>query len=631
MDSKTLEEKIIYHKNLYYKGIPEISDEEYDLLEEQLRKIDPNSFALQLVGSNVFSGEKIKHDRKMLSLGKTYKKEDLLKWKKEHDLVATFKIDGSSCSLIYKNGKLQIGKTRGNGSFGENITDKALFIPSIPKIVKAQESFEVRGEIFCRKDAFENLKKEMEGRGLNIPTSQRNIVAGLLGRKENIDLAKELEFNAFELYADETDLSSEVQKFEFLQEQGFKTPSYKLISDDEGADDIIKDAENFMVDGDYLIDGLVFSYNSLELHRTLGETAHHPRYKMAYKFAGDIAMSIIKNISWQVSRNGVLTPVANIETVELSGANVSRVTLHNWGNVKENKLKKGDLIKITRSGEVIPKFLEVVESSQEDFKAPEKCPSCEQSIFEEDIRLYCHNDYCPEKKLDELENFVKKIGIDDLSKKRLASFIEAKIIKDIVSLYELTEEKLLSVDKVKEKLANKLLSSIEDSKQTSLSVFMSALGLSGGALNTCEKIVSAGFNSINKIKTLTVEELIKIDGFAQKSSEDIVNSIQEKKELIDSLVAKGFVFEKNETKQGEVLKNKKFCITGTLSMKRSDLEKLIKANGGSTQSSVSKATDYLVTNDTSSSSSKFKKAQELSIPIISEVKLQELIDGEIKI
>jgi len=175
------------------------------------------------------------------------------------------------------------------------------------------------------------------------------------------------------------------------------------------------------------------------------------------------------------------------------------------------------------------------------------------------------------------------------------------------------------------------LSSIEDSKQTSLSVFMSALGLSGGALNTCEKIVSAGFNSINKIKTLTVEELIKIDGFAQKSSEDIVNSIQDKKELIDSLVAKGFVFEKNETKQGEVLKNKKFCITGTLSMKRSDLEKLIKANGGSTQSSVSKATDYLVTNDTSSSSSKFKKAQELSIPIISEVKLQELIDGEIKI
>ena len=624
---KNLEVEILKHKNLYYQGKPEISDYEFDKLEEELKNLDPKNPVLSFIGSSFFIGEKVEHASKMLSLNKTYKLEELERWMDTKEVVSTFKIDGSSCSLIYNSGKLTLAKTRGDGRFGEKITNKVLYIDHVPKSIEGyNKNFEIRGEIFCREKDFIHLSQEMEKLNLEKPTSQRNIVAGLLGRKENIELARFLSFQAFEFISNEESLHTEEDKFRHLRKLGFETPEYNKSKSRKEIEAQVEEAREFMSQGDYLIDGLVVSFNKLDLHDRLGETAHHPRYKIAFKFEGEMKPTIIKSISWQVSRNGILTPVANVESVELSGANVSRVTLHNFGLVKQFNLKTGDKINIIRSGEVIPKFIDVVKSSDESFKYPVECPSCDQETVVDDIRLLCKNPSCPEKVKDEILNFIRKVGIENLSDKRLVELIESGLVRDIPSLFDLTSEKLMELDKVKDKLATKIVQSISDAKNMELVTFLSSLGISGGAYNKCEKIVHNGYDSWEKIKSITPEKLVEIESFAEKSSQDFFNSLQEKLPLAEMLLKKGVKLKKSTFKSDTQISGKKFCITGSLSMKRSDLQKMIKENGGIAVSSVSSATDFLITNDKESSSSKFKKANELNIPILSEAEFVSMLN-----
>lgn len=624
---KSLEVEILKHKNLYYQGKPEISDYEFDKLEEELKNLDPKNPVLSFIGSSFFVGEKVEHASKMLSLNKTYKLEELERWMDTKEVVSTFKIDGSSCSLIYNSGKLTLAKTRGDGRFGEKITNKVLYIDHVPKSLEGyNKNFEIRGEIFCREKDFIHLSQEMEKLNLEKPTSQRNIVAGLLGRKENIELARFLSFQAFEFISNEESLHTEEDKFRHLRKLGFETPEYNKSKSRKEIEAQVEEAREFMSQGDYLIDGLVVSFNNLDLHDRLGETAHHPRYKIAFKFEGEMKPTIIKSISWQVSRNGILTPVANVESVELSGANVSRVTLHNFGLVKQFNLKTGDKINIIRSGEVIPKFIDVVKSSDESFKYPVECPSCDQETVVDDIRLLCKNPSCPEKVKDEILNFIRKVGIENLSDKRLVELIESGLVRDIPSLFDLTSEKLMELDKVKDKLATKIVQSISDAKNMELVTFLSSLGISGGAYNKCEKIVHNGYDSWEKIKSITPEKLVEIESFAEKSSQDFFNSLQEKLPLAEMLLKKGVKLKKSTFKSDTQISGKKFCITGSLSMKRSDLQKMIKENGGIAVSSVSSATDFLITNDKESSSSKFKKANELNIPILSEAEFVSMLN-----
>ena len=386
------------------------------------------------------------------------------------------------------------------------------------------------------------------------------------------------------------------------------------------------EAEEFMINGNYLIDGIVFTFNDMSIHEEMGETSHHPRYKMAYKFQGETKKTTIESISWQVSRNGFLTPVANITPVELSGAMVSRVTLHNYGMVKQYSLMPGDKIEVVRSGEVIPKFLGVVEKGTTIFQRPEYCPSCNEIVIEKEIRLVCENNLCPDKVKDEILNFISKIGIDDLSGKRLEELIKIGAVTDIPSVYDLTFDKLISMEKVKDKLANKIINNIEGSKDVNLITFLAALGINGGAYNKCEKVVTNGFNTIEKVLNMRIEDLMSIESFAEKSANEFVKSIKEKSQMIRKLIKSGFKLESNHKVKESEITGLKFCVTGTLSMKRSDLQNLIKENGGIVVSSVTKNTNFVITNDVESTSSKFLKAKELSIPIINENKFKELID-----
>ena len=618
-----LEVLIKKHKALYYQGRPEISDNDYDQIENELKALSPESAALRLVGSTSSASDKIKHDKKMLSLEKTYEINDLVSWMGSEFVLSTLKLDGISCSIVFENGKLVLSKTRGDGTYGENITNKVMWIKDLPKNIFPKNKVEIRGELFCDEESFFELSKEMESLGLERPTSQRNIVAGLMGRKDNIELCRYIKFMAFDYISDE-EIELEEDKFKKLRQLGFPTADYQIHKDKKSLEETIEAAKVFMSEGEFQIDGVVFTYNKMSLHDELGETAHHPRYKMAFKFPGESKNTTLKEISWSVSRNGILTPVGEVEPVELSGAMISRVTLHNYGVVRAHCLKSGDIISIIRSGEVIPKFLSVVEKSNEPFLIPRSCPSCDGKVEIRDIRIFCTNEDCLGKNKEVILNFIQKIGIEDLSGKRLEELLNAKMIKNIPDLYRLRAEDLMKIDKVKDKLSQKLIESIQKTKKTELVIFLSSLGITGGAFNKCEKVVRAGFDSIDKIKKLTIESLMKVDSFAEKSASEFVNSIQEKTKLIDELVELGFEFTVEETRETKI-SGQRICITGALSQKRNLIEDAIREGGGIVVASVSKNTDILVTNETDPTSSKFKKALELKIKIITENELISLL------
>jgi DNA ligase (NAD+) len=623
-----LEKEILQHKELYYTGNAKISDEKYDQLESELRNLDPENPVLKLVGfKQEESSNKVSHQRKMLSLDKTYDENDLLKWIGKEPVISIFKIDGSSCSLIYENGHLSLAKTRGDGQMGENITKKAIFISDIPKSVPSTESFEVRGEIYCIESEFIHLSHAMRELKLDAPSSQRNIVAGLLGRKENVQLARFLSFKAFDLISEEK-FNLEHQKLEKLKALGFTIPEYEIHNSSKEIKNRINQAKDFMGNGDYLIDGLVLVYDELRLHEELGETSHHPRYKIAFKFQGDTKITAINEIEWGVSRNGKLTPVALVEPVELSNAMIGRVTLHNFGMVRNFELKAGDKIEIIRSGEVIPKFMGVSERAEGSFTYPHNCPSCMSELKIEDIWLYCPNELCPAKVKEEILNYIQKAGIDDVSDKRLEEMIVKGLIERIPDLYRLKIEDFLLLDKVKDKLAKKMYENIQKTKEQTLVQFITAIGVEGVSIAKSEKIIAQGYNTLDKILNLTLEQMLNIEGFAEKSSRDFLNSLYKKDELIQELVAVGVKVKADEINTGEgPLSGFKFCITGELTSSRGEVEKLIKKNGGVMVSSVSKNTSYLVTNEEESSSSKFVKAKTLGIPIISEAKLMKMMEG----
>lgn len=621
-----LETLLLKHKALYYQGRPEISDAEFDSLEDELKNLDPQNTALFVVGTTSSASDKIKHEKKMLSLDKTYSIPDLLSWKGEEEILSTFKLDGISCSILYREGEFHLAKTRGDGTFGENITKKVAWINNVPKKIQQNNTVEVRGELYCDEESFFALSKEMESLGLEKPSNQRNIVAGLMGRKDNLELCRHVKFMAFDLLSDEK-IEKESDKYKSLKKNHFQIPEVIVHKNQESIQEVIESAAEFMSNGHYQIDGLVFTYNKTSLHEELGETSHHPRYKMAYKFQGESKVTKLKEISWSVSRNGILTPVGEVEPVELSGAMISRVTLHNYGLVSTHQLKSGDEIEIIRSGEVIPKFLSVKKSHSGKYTIPTTCPSCSSVLEIVDIRLYCKNNQCPGKNLEVILNFIQKIGIEDLSSKRLEDLINAGMIKNIPDLYRLTTSDLMKIEKIKDKLSTKLIESIQKTKEVDLIVFMSSLGISGGAFNKCEKIIRAGFDSIEKIVNLNEADLMSVDSFAEKSSKDFINSLEEKKDMIRELIALGFTFTKEETRQTEI-SGKKICITGALSEKRSVIEDKIREGSGIVVSSVSKNTDILVTNEQDPSSSKYKKAIELKIKIITEAELLKKLETQ---
>ena len=620
------------HRAAYARGAPLISDVEYDALEDQLRQLDPNHQLLQQPWREEGAGEKVAHDVPMLSLQKTYSMADLLSWVGEREVVGALKIDGNSLSLVYRAGQLQVAKTRGDGQRGENVTAKCEYIETIPASLSDTRHLEIRGELHCSQGKFFVLAAEMEGLGLPKPTSPRNVVAGLLGRKEHPDLVRHFSFVAFDLlYHDEGVLpATEMDKLGRLTKLGFALPEPQLLTSAATIEAYLEQVRIKMADYDNLhdsgdedkisLDGAVISFNDLAYARELGSTAHHPRSRMAFKWQGATAVTKINNIVWDTSRFGIVTPVAEIEPVSLHNALLRRVTLHNAATVKLYNLKRGTEIKIVRSGEVIPKFLEVVREAEGELDLPAACPSCAAPLEDDGVRLLCTSNACPAQQLRSVLNWLRAAEVRDLSEKRLAAMMELGLVQTIPDLYRLTKDDLLRVPLTGERMANKLHAAIAASKQLPAERLLSGLGIRGGGRATWRALLQVA-PTLEGLLRLTAEDIGKIDGFAAKSAEQIYQGLQDRRALIDELLAVGVEVIAPTVPQTGSQQGQKYVISGALSQPRAFYQELLEKHGATLASSVSAKTTAVVTADASADSSKIKAARKLKIPLIDEQEL----------
>jgi DNA ligase (NAD+) len=621
-----LAEAVMHHKRLYYAGHPEISDPAYDKLESELRQIAPQHPALAYVGAEPDTDlPKIRHDEPMLSLQKTYDESELLKWVDGDVVVGTIKVDGVSLAMVYDDRVLTLAKTRGNGVVGEDVTSKIRWVPDAIPEIGVGGRLEIRGEIFCTESQFLKLADRMVELGLERPTSPRNIVAGLLGRKTHIDLACYFRFFAFTVIDPDgrIGLTSEEEQFAWLSTQGFAVPRPKVLKGEMDVKKYLEYVRHLMEEDEVPIDGTVFSYSSFAKQRGLGSTSHHPRYKMSFKWQGDTATSKIQDVTWSTSRLGIVTPVAVIAPVTLSGATITNVTLHNAAHVKAFNLKAGDEIEVVRSGEVIPKFLQTVNAAQGTYVWPERCPSCDSLLVFDDVRLKCtHTSGCPAQQIGTILNWIRCAGIDDLSDKRLVPLMDEGLVKTPADLYRLTIEDLLVIPQTKEKMATKLWNNIQASRNLPLAAFLNGLGIEGVGLTSWEKLLEE-LPTLDLLRAATVERIAAISGFAEKTASDIARGLAERSQLIEDLLTVGVRPQDAElVGRGDgPLAGHTFVITGALSRPRAVVEKAIKQAGGKTVGSVSKNTYAVVTDDPTSDSSKMRKARELGVLVWSETDL----------
>jgi len=636
-----LSERILECQRAYYRGSPLISDVEYDALEKQLQQLDPKHPILWKVGhkGSVDEGKKVAHEPPMLSLAKTYDLEELKTWAKGELLTGTLKVDGVSLSLVYENGLLVLAKTRGNGEWGEDVTKKIEWVPDcLRKLVSIKpggvipQKAEIRGELYCDDAQFSKLLIEMEALALDKPTSPRNIVAGILGRKHHDALARYFGFFAFDLLVSfqEIPFKSEVEKYHWLEDHRFKLPFYKALKTEAQIASFLEETKYFMEEGELGIDGAVFTYDDLSKHEELGKTSHHPRYKLSYKWQGETKESQIKDIRWATSRLGIVTPVAIVDPVYLSSASITNVTLHNAAYVKQFNLKTGDVIKIVRSGEVIPKFLEVVEAASGEALLPENCPSCGEVLYYDQVRLLCsQKKSCPAQQFGSILNWIRCAEIDDLSEKRVRSMVELGLISHPSDLYRLSLEDLLKLPLTKEKMAQKLLTNIAKSKMLPLTQFLNGLGVPGMGRALWEEVLQV-FPSLEKILQAKLEDIAAISGFGTLRATVVVEALQEKTPDIQKLLEVGvepFIRVKPVQQGSLPLAGKLFVITGSLSRPRQEVVDAIVLAGGKVTESVSKKVTALITEALDSGSSKAKKAQELTIPIWSEKELWDKTKG----
>ncbi|MBP9707810.1 MAG: NAD-dependent DNA ligase LigA [Oligoflexales bacterium] len=618
-----LAEQILRHKHAYYRGAPIISDFEYDRLEEKLRNLDPKHPILHLIGSDkpAAISKKVVHNKPMLSLDKTYEMEELFKWQGQNKIVGMIKVDGVSLSLIYKDGYLFQAKTRGDGYEGEDVTEKSIWISDVVKTINKKIDLEVRGEVYCSESQFIHLCEEMQRRGLESPSSPRNIVAGLFARKEHSDLLSYCGFFAFDLFSEALKYNFEIEKFDWLKEQGFLLPFPELIDSHQETEKYLGFVKNKILEDEVGIDGAVFSYNLLSLHQELGETAHHPRYKLSFKWQGETAISKIEAIEWSTSRLGIVTPVAVIAPILLSGAQIRNITLHNAQHVRLFNLKSGDEIELVRSGEVIPKYLRTLTQAQGVAVIPSHCPSCHSELNFDEVRLICSNTaHCPAQQIGRILNWIRCVGIEDLSEKRLQQMIGLGMVKSIPDLYRIQLQDLLRLPLTKEKMAQKIFNNIQKTRELDLAVFLNALGFRGIGLTTWE-LICEQTQDLESFRVLEKSKLLAIPGIAEVMAEQVIGGFKDKSELIDELLRVGISINSNTKKLSQLnsrLKGRIFVVTGTLSCPRSEIEQRIKNLGGKLASQVSKNTYALITNDTATQSNKARAAQELKIPIWTE-------------
>lgn len=623
MSIAELETEVQRHNRLYFvEHAPEISDYEFDHLVEELRRRRPNSKVLSEIPTDVAAhGAKVRHETPMLSLDKCYDEKTIKDWADKFggDIVASPKIDGCAVSIRYgRDGRLSQAATRGDGTEGEEITANAREIKAIPKAIGIK-GVEVRGEIYMPLSVFARYKGEF--------ANPRNLAAGAIKQKDAKRTSDySLSFFAYDLLG--RDLASEVEKYNALAREGFSVVEWKRLSRD-GMQVVFEEFLKRRNKLDFETDGVVFKANRVDEQRRLGSTAHHPRYAIAYKFQGDSGTTKLLDVEWSVARTGVITPVAIVEPVELSGAMVSRASLHNIGIMRNLGVTKGAWVTAMRRGGVIPNIESVAEQGKEAIEIPKACPSCGSPTRIEADFLYCTRPKgCVQSKIGELAHFVKTVGIDGFGEKLIAKLYESGLVTDPSEFYGLTKGDFLDMERMGDVLAQKLLANIRAAKKMTLSVFLQSLGIRELGRHAAG-ILEKKYGTLKKVQSLTEEELLSLHTIGPVIAREVVKGLAVRHHLIEKLLRHIHVEGRVSSGEGP-LAGKSFLFTGAMaSMERSKAQRLVEEKGGVAAQSVTHDLDYLVVGDGGGAGSKLDKAKKLAakggkVKIISEGEFLEL-------
>ncbi|MBN1634049.1 MAG: NAD-dependent DNA ligase LigA [Ignavibacteria bacterium] len=655
-----LKEKIKDADYKYYVlAQPDIDDYEYDMMMKELESLEKKYPALQTEDSPTqrVSGEPINifrtitHKYPMLSLSNSYNFEDLLEFDRrvesalggeEYEYVCELKFDGIAVSLIYENGKLKTGATRGDGITGDDITKNLKIIKSIPLSVKSavHKNFEVRGEVFIKKEDFERINEEQELRGEKTFANPRNTAAGTLKLKDSREVVlRPLNIFVYSLRSDDIRLKCHFENLKILEELKFPVNKYyKKLNGINEVKEYCDRIEEIRDTLPYEIDGVVVKIDSLRQQETAGYTSKSPKWAIAYKFKAKQKTTRINRITLQVGRTGTITPVAELEPVFLAGSTISRATLHNFDEIRRKDIREGDIAVIEKGGDVIPKVVEIIKEKREagsrEFPIPELCPVCNSKLErpEGEANIYCINYFCPAQVQGRILHFVQRDAMDirGLGENITEIFIEKDFLKDITDIYRLKNrrEELIKLERFGKKSIDNLLNSIEQSKQKPFEKVLYALGIRHIGDRTA-KILAKSFADIYRLSSASAEEVSNVHEIGPKIAESVVKFFKDRKssELIEKLQKSGLKFQVDtdtakEEKEG--FRNKTFVLTGTLEKyTRTQASELIEKYGGRVSSSVSKKTDFVIAGE--EAGSKLDKAKSLGIKIISENEFEKML------
>jgi DNA ligase (NAD+) len=659
-----LREKLRRHEYLYHVADdPEISDAAYDRLMNQLKKLEaenpklvtPNSPTQRVGGAPREGFQTVHHRTPMVSLDNAFSLEELANFdrrvrqatgREKIEYTTEHKFDGLSMSLLYENGSLVNGVTRGDGRTGEDVTPNVRTIRSIPlnldparlKKVGLTGTFEVRGEGIMTRKAFERLNEQQDAIGGKRYANARNAAAGAVRVLDpSITASRRLDFFAYYLLVDgRAPKKRHSEILEALSDLRFKvSEDWEVCESIEAVEKYINKWESKREKLPFEIDGIVVKVNEIALQNEVGFTSKAPRWAIAYKYPAHQETTIVKEIAVSVGRTGVLTPFAIFEPVQIGGVTVVKSTLHNMDEVERLGIHAGDTVLVERAGEVIPHVLKVVKHGKEEkpFRIPEKCPVCGMRVYraEGEVAYRCVNVSCPVRRRESFLHFAGRhaMNIDGLGEKIVDQLIETNLVKDFADLYRLDLESLANLDRMAEKSAQNLVDEIAASKSNSLARLTYAIGMPFVGERTAQ-LLAEHFGSMDKLATASAEKLMEVGEVGPKVAEGVLEFFSESanRKLIERLRTAGVnMKEERAAPISAKFAAKTFVFTGTLANRtREEAEALVAAHGGKAGGSVSKKTSYVVVG--TDAGSKLEKAKSLGVPILDETQFEKLVSSK---
>ncbi len=655
-----LREELNQHNyNYYVLDEPIISDYEFDLKLKQLQELenqypeyfDENSPTQRVGGAITKNFQTVAHQHRMYSLDNSYSKEELMDWEKRIQKVlgdvpleytCELKYDGASISITYENGILKRAVTRGDGFQGDDVTNNIKTIKSIPLKLKGDfpDKFDVRGEIILPFAGFEKMNQELIEIGETPYSNPRNTASGSLKLQDSAEVAKRpLDCLLYFLVGNNLPFNSQFEGLETARKWGFKAPKEaKLANSLEQVFEFIDYWDMHRHNLPYETDGVVVKVNSFHYQDELGFTAKSPRWAIAYKFKSEQVSTKLNTISYQVGRTGAITPVANLEPVQLAGTIVKRASLHNADQIEKLDIRIGDTVFVEKGGEIIPKIIAVDLSKRVENSKPiiyiTHCPECQSLLVrnEGEANHYCPNFYgCPPQIIGRIQHYIsrKAMDIEGLGGETVALLFNNGLVRNYADLYDLTVEQILPLERMAQKSAENLIKGVEDSKNIPFESVLFALGIRFVG-ETVAKKLAKHYKNIDALSQATLIDLILVEEIGERIAQSVIEffSNEENKIIIGKLKSYGVQFEiieKVNPNATNKLAGKIFVVSGVFErFSRDDLKKAIEDNGGKVGSSISAKTHYVVAGD-NMGPAKLDKANKLNIPIISEVEFMALL------